>query len=80
MSATVTPIETLPRSARMLRTAMGADIARWLKDPTIIEIMLNPDGRLWIDRLSCATKRVTARSSTADRWCIGSMVMCPRLS
>lgn len=51
MSATVTPIEILPRSARMLRTAMGADIARWLTDPAIIEIMLNPDGRLWIDRL-----------------------------
>src|SRR5689334_12589615 len=36
----------------MLRTAFGAAIARFLEDPTIVEVMLNPDGRLWIDRLS----------------------------
>jgi len=66
MSATVTPIETLPRSARMLRTAMGADIARWLKEPTIIEIMLNPDGRLWIDRLGEGMTEGGARLSPAD--------------
>ena len=35
----------------MLRTAMGEAIAGWLADPAIIEIMLNPDGRLWVDRL-----------------------------
>tara|TARA_Y100000296_G_scaffold83612_2_gene115015 strand:+ start:111154 stop:112089 length:936 start_codon:yes stop_codon:yes gene_type:complete len=35
----------------MLRTAMGASIATWLADPQVIEIMLNPDGRLWVDRL-----------------------------
>lgn len=66
MSATVTPIETLPRSARMLRTAMGADIARWLKDPAIIEIMLNPDGRLWVDRLGEGMTEGGAHLSPAD--------------
>lgn len=35
----------------MLRTALGGSIARWLSDPAIIEVMLNPDGRLWIDQL-----------------------------
>ena len=35
----------------MLRTALGPVIALWLDDPSIIEVMLNPDGRLWIDRL-----------------------------
>jgi len=39
------------RSARMLRTAMGAAIAEWLVEPAVIEIMLNPDGQLWLDRL-----------------------------
>ncbi len=39
------------RSARMLRTALGADIGRWLQDPAVIEVMLNPDGHLWVDRL-----------------------------
>jgi len=35
----------------MLRTALGPAIARYLEDPSIVEVMLNPDGRLWIDRL-----------------------------
>ncbi|MCP3459681.1 P-type conjugative transfer ATPase TrbB [Bradyrhizobium sp. CCGUVB23] len=36
----------------MLRTALGPAIARFLEDSSIVEVMLNPDGRLWIDRLS----------------------------
>ncbi|MFC5509203.1 P-type conjugative transfer ATPase TrbB [Bosea massiliensis] len=36
----------------MLRTALGPAIARYLEDASIVEVMLNPDGRLWIDRLS----------------------------
>src|SRR5436853_1361968 len=36
----------------MLRTAFGPAIARFLEDPVVVEVMLNPDGRLWIDRLS----------------------------
>ena len=36
----------------MLRTAFGSAIARFLEDSTVVEVMLNPDGRLWIDRLS----------------------------
>ncbi|KUR72683.1 conjugal transfer protein TrbB [Novosphingobium fuchskuhlense] len=44
--------ERLARGARMLRTALGPAIARFLEDPSIVEVMLNPDGRIWIDRLS----------------------------
>jgi type IV secretion system protein VirB11 len=44
--------EATSRGARMLRTALGPAIARLLDDPTIVEVMLNPDGRLWADRLS----------------------------
>jgi type IV secretion system protein VirB11 len=40
------------RGTRMLRTALGPAVARFLDDPTIVEVMLNPDGRLWIDRLA----------------------------
>jgi type IV secretion system protein VirB11 len=36
----------------MLRTALGPAITGWLEDPAIVEVMLNPDGRLWIDRLA----------------------------
>jgi len=50
---TVLPIrsDAKTRGARMLRTALGPSIAVWLDDPAVIEVMLNPDGRLWLDRL-----------------------------
>lgn len=35
----------------MLRTALGQAIAAFLEDDEIVEVMLNPDGRLWVDRL-----------------------------
>jgi type IV secretion system protein TrbB len=44
--------ERVQRGARMLRTALGPAIAKFLEDPQVVEVMLNPDGRLWIDRLS----------------------------
>ena len=52
MAATHQKSEAILRGARMLRTALGPAIARFLEDPTIVEVMLNPDGRLWVDRLS----------------------------
>jgi P-type conjugative transfer ATPase TrbB len=39
------------RRRAMLRTAMGATIAEALIDPEVIEIMVNPDGVLRLDRL-----------------------------
>ena len=43
--------EAATRGARMLRTALGSAVIAWLDDPAVIEVMLNPDGRLWVDRL-----------------------------
>lgn len=45
---------------------MGAIIAEWLADPAIVEVMLNPDGRLWIDRLGTGLAESGARLSSAD--------------
>src|SRR6202051_2346565 len=58
--------EALSRGARMLRTAFGPAIAHFLEDPAIIEVMLNPDGRLWIDRLSGGLKETAERLSAPD--------------
>jgi len=58
--------ETISRGARMLRTALGPAIARYLEDPAIIEVMLNPDGRLWIDRLSGGLLETNERLSAPD--------------
>ena len=41
---------TIDRRRTMLRTAMGPAIAGALADPAVIEVMANPDGRLWLDR------------------------------
>ena len=52
MTAISPPSESLARCARMLRTALGPTISAYLEDPGVTEVMLNPDGRLWVDRLS----------------------------
>lgn len=41
---------TLQRTQDMLKTALGTDILGALSDPDVVEIMVNPDGRLWLDR------------------------------
>ena len=58
--------EAIIRGARMLRTALGPAIAGYLEDPSIVEVMLNPDGRLWIDRLSEGLSDTGERLSAAD--------------
>ncbi len=57
---------SVSRGARMLRTALGPAIAAFLEDPTIVEVMLNPDGRLWIDRLSDGLASTNLNISAAD--------------
>ncbi|MEO6216341.1 MAG: P-type conjugative transfer ATPase TrbB [Sphingomonas sp.] len=54
------------RGARMLRTALGTSIAAWLDDPQVIEVMLNPDGRLWVDRLGIGVADSGEQLSSAD--------------
>lgn len=56
----------MTRGARMLRTALGPAIARFLEDPAVVEVMLNPDGRLWIDRLSEGLSDTGERLAPAD--------------
>ncbi|MDX0312507.1 P-type conjugative transfer ATPase TrbB [Sinorhizobium meliloti] len=58
--------ESLARGARMLRTALGPAIGRFLEDATVVEVMLNPDGRIWIDRLSEGLSDTGERLSAAD--------------
>ena len=66
MAAAHQKSEAIMRGARMLRTALGPAIARFLEDPAIVEVMLNPDGRLWIDRLSEGLADTGERLSAAD--------------
>ena len=58
--------ESFARGARMLRTALGPDIAGFLDDAGVVEVMLNPDGRLWIDRLAGGLEDTGAKMTAAD--------------
>ena len=49
------------RRRAMLKTAMGPVIAQALSDPAVIEVMVNPDGKLWIDRLGEGRSNVGVR-------------------
>ncbi|MBS0250952.1 MAG: P-type conjugative transfer ATPase TrbB [Proteobacteria bacterium] len=57
------------RRRQMLRTAFGPTIAAALADPTVIEVMVNPDGKLWIDRATVGRQDTGERigSSEAER-------------
>jgi len=54
------------RQLRMLRSAMGPAIIAALDDPDIVEVMLNPDGRLWVDRLGSGREPTGATLSHED--------------
>src|SRR5690606_7291835 len=56
----------LDRRVQMLRTAMGPVIAAALEDPDVVEIMLNPDRSLWVDRLSSGRTPLGVELSEAD--------------
>lgn len=64
----ITPIrnEVFVRSARMLRTALGPRIAGWLDDAEVVEVMLNPDGQLWLDRLGAGLQRTGCELTPED--------------
>lgn len=64
----ITPIrnEVFVRSARMLRTALGPQISGWLDDAEVVEVMLNPDGQLWLDRLGVGLQETGCRLSVED--------------
>ncbi|WP_207790425.1 P-type conjugative transfer ATPase TrbB [Sandaracinobacter neustonicus] len=57
---------TFGRRRAMLRTAMGPAIAEAMADPVVIEIMVNPDGVLRLDRLGDGRVDTGVRLSSAD--------------
>ena len=66
MTVTAFRPEAHARGARMLRTALGSAIGGWLDDASVGEVMLNPDGRLWIDRLAGGLEDTGERLSADD--------------
>ena len=54
------------RTVRMLRTALGPAVGKLLDEPEVVEVMLNPDGRVWVDRLGTGLADTGLRLSPAD--------------
>jgi type IV secretion system protein TrbB len=58
--------EAQGRRRQMLRTAFGPTIAAALADPAVIEVMVNPDGRLWIERATIGRQDSGERIGSAE--------------
>lgn len=43
--------QVVDRKAEALRQAMGPVIAAALAEPRVVEVMVNPDGKIWVDRV-----------------------------
>ena len=50
----------------MLSSALGEAVLRFLEDDSVIELMLNPDGKLWLDRLGSGRSFSGHTFSAAD--------------
>lgn len=82
--------EAVQRGTRMMRTALGPAVARLLEEPAVVEVMLNPDGRIWVDRLTAGLADTGLMMSAADGERIVRLVAhhvgaevhagCPRVS
>jgi type IV secretion system protein VirB11 len=61
------------RLIRKLRDALGAPICQALDDTSVVEIMLNPDGRLFVERLGQGMEILAALAPSAAEIIIGSV-------
>ena len=62
-----------PRLIRKLQEALGDQLCVALDDPTVVEIMLNPDGRLFIERLGHGVAPAGEMSAATAEIVIGSV-------
>jgi type IV secretion system protein VirB11 len=70
--------EILHRNTEKLRSEFGNVICDALDDKEVIEIMVNPDGRVWVDRLSrdmeCTEKKISRDRLVAALGTIAAML------
>jgi len=69
----VTQLRSHPRLVRKLQDALGDQLCIALDDATVVEIMLNPDGRLFIERVGHGVAPAGAMSTAAAEVVIGSV-------
>ncbi|MRH97955.1 P-type conjugative transfer ATPase TrbB [Agrobacterium tumefaciens] len=69
----MTQLRSHPRLVRKLQDALGDQLCVALDDATVVEIMLNPDGRLFIERLGHGVVEAGGMSAAAAEVVIGSV-------
>eukprot|EP00913_Durusdinium_trenchii_P017558 g16499.t1 len=69
----VTQLRSHPRLVRKLQDALGDQLCVALDDATVVEIMLNPDGKLFIERLGHGVAPAGAMSAATAEIVIGSV-------
>lgn len=69
----MTQLRSHPRLVRKLQDALGDQLCVALEDATVVEIMLNPDGRLFIERLGHGVAPAGAMSAATAEVVIGSV-------
>lgn len=69
----MTQLSSHSRLVRKLQEALGDQLCIALDDSTVVEIMLNPDGKLFIERLGHGVVAVGAMSSAAAEMVIGTV-------
>jgi len=69
----VTQLRSHPRLVRKLQDALGDQLCVALDDATVVEIMLNPDGRLFIERLGHGVAEAGVMTPAAAEVVIGSV-------
>nr|WP_205923340.1 P-type conjugative transfer ATPase TrbB [Rhizobium leguminosarum] len=69
----VNQLRSHPRLVRKLQEALGDQLCVALDDATVVEIMLNPDGKLFIERLGHGVAPAGEMSSAAAEMVIGTV-------
>ncbi|WP_296097777.1 P-type conjugative transfer ATPase TrbB [uncultured Agrobacterium sp.] len=64
---------SLPRLIRKLEDALGSQACDALSDPNVVEVMANPDGRLFIERLGSGISQEGTITVEAAETVIGSV-------
>ena len=66
-------LRSYPRLVRKLQDALGATICAALEDSSVVEVMLNPDGRLFVERLGEGITTLGSLPAGAAEVIIGSV-------
>ncbi len=69
----MTLLRSHPHLVRKLQNALGDQLFVALEDTTVVEIMFNPDGRLFIERLGHGVAPAGAMTPAAAEVVIGSV-------